>query len=73
MALRDMAIKYKVNSFLYLYNDINNNLLLLANVGTFINMVRNKSYNVHFENTLSMTFTSYGAWIHHYVGVLKTQ
>jgi len=49
-----MAIEYKVSSFLYLHNDISNNLLLLANVGTFINIPRNKGDDVHFGNTLSI-------------------
>lgn len=54
MTHRDMTIEYKVSSFLYLHNDISNNLLLLANVGTFINIPRNKGDDVHFGNTLSI-------------------
>jgi hypothetical protein len=54
MTHRDMAIEYKVSSFLYLHNDISNNLLLLANVGTFINIPRKKGDDVHFGNTLSI-------------------
>ena len=66
-----MTIDYMVSSFLYLYNDINNNLLLPANVGTFIKMLGTK-VDVHFGNTLSIAFTTYGAWIHHDTGVLET-
>jgi hypothetical protein len=51
-----MKVKNKVNSFLYLHNDINKNLLL-PNVSTF-NIFSNKVHgDVSMEKILSMTST----------------